>query len=132
MIARWRGFMQMIWIHLPNHFTKIPHRYEGSNCDEVTVAMKNCDPNGHLSMYISKIVSTFNWGRCYAFSDKLFVINKDNVKYLKDGKISRKTNTIIKHKYFPSHPGNLYLLFIVYPFHQEKGTLNWAYFYILW
>ena len=41
--------------------------YEGPLDDECAVAMKNCDPNGHLMMYISKMVPTSDKGRFYAF-----------------------------------------------------------------
>ena len=41
--------------------------YEGTLDDEAAVAMKNCDPNGPLMMYISKMVPTSDKGRFYAF-----------------------------------------------------------------
>jgi len=41
--------------------------YEGPLDDEAAVAMKNCDPNGPLMMYISKMVPTTDKGRFYAF-----------------------------------------------------------------
>jgi elongation factor 2 len=41
--------------------------YEGPLDDESAVAMKNCDPNGPLMMYISKMVPTTDKGRFYAF-----------------------------------------------------------------
>jgi len=62
---------QMIVIHLPSPVTAQKYRaemlYEGPLDDEVSVAMKNCDPNGHLMMYISKMVPTSDKGRFYAF-----------------------------------------------------------------
>ena len=62
---------QMIVIHLPSPVTAQRYRtdmlYEGPLDDEAAVAMKNCDPNGPLMMYISKMVPTSNKGRFYAF-----------------------------------------------------------------
>merc|ERR1712141_399378 len=41
--------------------------YEGPLDGECCTAMKNCDPNGHLMMYISKMVPTSDKGRFFAF-----------------------------------------------------------------
>jgi len=41
--------------------------YEGPQDDESAIAMKTCDPNGPLMMYISKMVPTTDKGRFYAF-----------------------------------------------------------------
>merc|ERR1712180_359493 len=41
--------------------------YEGRNDDEACLGIKNCDPNGPLMMYISKMVPTSDKGRFYAF-----------------------------------------------------------------
>jgi elongation factor 2 len=63
--------LQMICIFLPSPVTAQRYRtemlYEGPQDDEVAVAMKNCDPNGHLMMYVSKMVPTSDKGRFYAF-----------------------------------------------------------------
>jgi len=65
------AMFQMIVIHLPSPVTAQKYRaemlYEGPLDDECAVAMKNCDPNGHLMMYISKMVPTSDKGRFYAF-----------------------------------------------------------------
>ena len=62
---------QMIVIHLPSPVTAQRYRtdmlYEGPLDDEAAVAMKNCDPEGPLMMYISKMVPTSDKGRFYAF-----------------------------------------------------------------
>merc|ERR1739844_62898 len=62
---------QMITVHLPSPVTAQKYRadqlYEGPLDDEACVAMRNCDPNGHLMMYISKMVPTSDKGRFYAF-----------------------------------------------------------------
>jgi elongation factor 2 len=61
----------MIIIHLPSPVTAQKYRtdmlYEGPNDDAAAVAMRNCDPNGPLMMYISKMVPTSDKGRFYAF-----------------------------------------------------------------
>jgi len=63
--------LQMICIHLPSPVTAQRYRtdllYEGPQDDEAAIAMKNCDANGPLMMYISKMVPTSDKGRFYAF-----------------------------------------------------------------
>jgi elongation factor 2 len=63
--------LQMICIHLPSPVTAQRYRtdllYEGPQDDEAAVAMKTCDPNGPLMMYISKMVPTTDKGCFYAF-----------------------------------------------------------------
>merc|ERR1719207_159637 len=41
--------------------------YEGPMDDEAALAMKSCDPDGPLMMYVSKMVPTNDKGRFYAF-----------------------------------------------------------------
>jgi len=61
----------MICIHLPSPVTAQKYRtemlYEGPSDDVVANAMKTCDPEGPLMMYISKMVPTSDKGRFYAF-----------------------------------------------------------------
>lgn len=65
------ALLQMITIHLPSPVTAQKYRiellYEGPQDDAAAVAMKACDPNGPLMMYISKMVPTSDKGRFYAF-----------------------------------------------------------------
>jgi len=65
------AMFQMIVIHLPSPVTAQKYRaaalYEGPADDQSCVAMTNCDPNGPLMMYISKMVPTSDKGRFYAF-----------------------------------------------------------------
>merc|ERR1719481_796534 len=65
------AMFQMIVIHLPSPVTAQKYRaeplYEGPPDDEACVAIKNCDPNGPLMMYVSKMVPTSDKGRFYAF-----------------------------------------------------------------
>merc|ERR1712241_1642900 len=64
------GF-QMITVHLPSPVTAQKYRaeslYEGPLDDECCTAMKTCNPDGPLMMYISKMVPTSDKGRFYAF-----------------------------------------------------------------
>merc|ERR1719311_488604 len=63
--------LQMIAIHLPSPLTAQNYRmeqlYEGPKDDAVATAFKNCDPDGPLMAYISKMVPTSDKGRFYAF-----------------------------------------------------------------
>lgn len=63
--------LQMICMHLPSPLTAQKYRmemlYEGPHDDEAAVAIKNCDSNGPLMMYVSKMVPTSDKGRFYAF-----------------------------------------------------------------
>merc|ERR1712024_264451 len=63
--------LQMIAIHLPSPVASQKYRaaalYEGPQDDEAALAMKTCNPNGPLMMYISKMVPTSDKGRFYAF-----------------------------------------------------------------
>lgn len=65
------SLLQMIAIHLPSPVVAQKYRmemlYEGPLDDEAAIAVKNCDPDGPLMMYISKMVPTTDKGRFYAF-----------------------------------------------------------------
>lgn len=65
------AMLQMITIHLPSPVTSQRYRmemlYEGPHDDPCAVAIKNCDANGPLVMYVSKMVPTTDKGRFYAF-----------------------------------------------------------------
>merc|ERR1719376_1663579 len=65
------AMFMMICIHLPSPVTAQRYRgellYEGPQDDEVAVAIKNCNPDGPLCMYVSKMVPTTDKGRFYAF-----------------------------------------------------------------
>lgn len=65
------ALMQMIAIHLPSPVIAQKYRmellYEGPHDDEAAIAVRDCDPNGPLMMYVSKMVPTSDKGRFYAF-----------------------------------------------------------------
>lgn len=63
--------LQMIAIHLPSPVTAQKYRvetlYEGPMDDKAALGIRNCDPEGPLMMYVSKMVPTSDKGRFYAF-----------------------------------------------------------------
>ncbi|KAJ3414870.1 Elongation factor 2 [Chytridiales sp. JEL 0842] len=65
------ALLEMIVINLPSPPTAQAYRmenlYEGPHDDECAIAIKNCDPNGPLMLYVSKMVPTSDKGRFYAF-----------------------------------------------------------------
>merc|ERR1712047_99679 len=65
------AMFQMIVIHLPSPVTAQKYRaellYEGPHDDAACMGIKNCDPDGPLMMYVSKMVPTSDKGRFYAF-----------------------------------------------------------------
>jgi elongation factor 2 len=65
------SLLEMIVINLPSPATAQRYRvetlYEGPMDDESAIAIRDCDPNGPLVVYISKMVPTSDKGRFYAF-----------------------------------------------------------------
>lgn len=65
------SLLEMIVLHLPSPRAaqqyRTDHLYEGPVDDECAMAMKACDPEGPLMMYVSKMVPTADAGRFYAF-----------------------------------------------------------------
>jgi elongation factor 2 len=65
------GLLEMIVLHLPSPATAQRYRvdtlYEGPLDDQTATAIRNCDPNGPMSMYVSKMVPTSDKGRFFAF-----------------------------------------------------------------
>lgn len=65
------ALLEMLVIHLPSPKKAQQYRaemlYEGPIDDECGQAIKNCDPNGPLMLYVSKMVPTSDKGRFYAF-----------------------------------------------------------------
>ncbi|KAL7722262.1 Elongation factor 2 [Entamoeba marina] len=63
--------LEMIVVHLPSPVVAQKYRtdnlYTGDLDDPIATAMKNCDENGPLMMYISKMVPSNDKGRFYAF-----------------------------------------------------------------
>ena len=65
------SLIEMIIIHLPSPKASQKYRtsylYQGPLDDECAKAMMECDPNGPVMMFISKMVPTNDNGRFYAF-----------------------------------------------------------------
>ncbi|KAJ1867303.1 translation elongation factor 2 [Coemansia sp. RSA 989] len=65
------ALMEMICIHLPSPKVAQKYRvaglYEGPLDDNCAKGIANCDPNGPLMLYVSKMVPTSDKGRFYAF-----------------------------------------------------------------
>jgi len=65
------ALLEMIVLHLPSPVTaqkyRVQNLYEGPQDDECAIAIRDCDPNGPLMLYISKMVPTSDKGRFYAF-----------------------------------------------------------------
>merc|ERR1719335_513328 len=65
------AMFQMIVIHLPSPVTAQKYRaellYEGPSDDAACQAIRNCDTEAPLMMYVSKMVPTSDKGRFYAF-----------------------------------------------------------------
>jgi len=63
--------LEMIVIHLPSPVVaqryRVENLYDGPMDDEVANAIRTCDVNGPLCMYVSKMVPTSDKGRFYAF-----------------------------------------------------------------
>jgi len=63
--------LEMIVVHLPSPVAAQSYRcatlYDGPPDDEAADAIRKCDPEGPLMMYISKMVPTSDKGRFYAF-----------------------------------------------------------------
>merc|ERR1712088_211063 len=95
------AMFQMIVIHLPSPVTAQKYRmeqlYEGPKDDAVALAFKNCDADGPLMAYISKMVPTSDKGRFYAFG-RVFA-----------GKIATGQKVrIMGPNYFPGEKADLY------------------------
>lgn len=65
------ALLEMVVLHLPSPATAQAYRaetlYEGPNDDEAYTAIKNCDSDAGLMLYVSKMVPTSDKGRFYAF-----------------------------------------------------------------
>eukprot|EP00178_Gracilaria_changii_P005930 TRINITY_DN2011_c0_g1_i1.p1 TRINITY_DN2011_c0_g1~~TRINITY_DN2011_c0_g1_i1.p1 ORF type:complete len:662 (+),score=121.38 TRINITY_DN2011_c0_g1_i1:146-1987(+) len=65
------ALLEMIVEHLPSPVTAQGYRYnqlyEGPEDDAAAIGIKNCDPNGPLMVYISKMVPTADKGRFVGF-----------------------------------------------------------------
>ena len=65
------ALLEMVVINLPSPVVAQRYRvetlYEGPMDDENAIGIRDCDPNGPLMLYVSKMVPTSDKGRFYAF-----------------------------------------------------------------
>ena len=65
------ALLEMMVMHLPSPAVaqryRVENLYEGPQDDECANGIRNCDPNGPLMLYVSKMVPTSDKGRFYAF-----------------------------------------------------------------
>eukprot|EP01121_Diplochlamys_sp_Union-15-3_P008695 TRINITY_DN232_c0_g1_i10.p1 TRINITY_DN232_c0_g1~~TRINITY_DN232_c0_g1_i10.p1 ORF type:complete len:841 (-),score=214.23 TRINITY_DN232_c0_g1_i10:28-2550(-) len=65
------ALLEMIVVHLPSPVAaqkyRVENLYEGPKDDEAATAIRNCNPDGPLILYVSKMVPTTDKGRFYAF-----------------------------------------------------------------
>lgn len=74
-MQRWidasNAILEMMVVHLPSPRAAQKYRYkylyEGPEDDACAIGMRDCDVNGPLMMYVSKMVPTSDKGRFYAF-----------------------------------------------------------------
>ena len=78
------ALLEMIVIHLPSPVTAQAYRadtlYEGPQDDECATAIRECNPQGPLMLYVSKMVPTSDKGRFYAFGRVFSGIVKAGLK----------------------------------------------------
>ncbi|KAL1994838.1 hypothetical protein VTN49DRAFT_1025 [Thermomyces lanuginosus] len=65
------ALLEMMVLHLPSPVTAQRYRaetlYEGPTDDEACISIRDCNPQGPLMLYVSKMVPTSDKGRFYAF-----------------------------------------------------------------
>jgi len=66
-----QALLEMMVVHLPSPAKaqryRVENLYQGPMDDASATSIRNCDPNGPLVMYVSKMVPTPDKGRFYAF-----------------------------------------------------------------
>jgi elongation factor 2 len=92
------ALLEMIVLHLPSPIEaqayRVDHLYTGPKGDPYYEAIKNCDPDGPLVMYVSKMFPTADYSRFFAFG-RVF-----------SGTIKATDVHIQDPAYIPGEPGN--------------------------
>ena len=67
----WQALLEMMIWHLPSpgqaQKYRVENLYEGPLDDQYATAIRNCDPNGPLMLYVSKMIPATDKGRFFAF-----------------------------------------------------------------
>ena len=70
-LALFQALLEMMIWHLPSPAKaqkyRVDNLYEGPLDDIYASAIRNCDPNGPLMLYVSKLIPAQDKGRFYAF-----------------------------------------------------------------
>ncbi|CAO3635076.1 unnamed protein product [Cunninghamella echinulata] len=147
-----KALLEMICIHLPSPETaqtyRVPHLYQGPMDDGYARGMQQCNPQGPLMVYVSKIVPfTFSkdGGQFYAFGrvfsgtvrNGLPILMLDSTykssgakKFNSDGLITTIQETfVIRGKYMVAtesdcSAGNIVCLVCKDPFNMKSGTIT--------
>lgn len=94
------ALLEMIIVHLPSPIVaqkyRVDHLYSGPKGDKYYEGIKNCDPNGPLVMYVSKLFPSKDLSRFYAFG-RVF-----------SGKIEATNINIQSPDYIVGSPSNRY------------------------
>jgi elongation factor 2 len=65
------ALLEMMIFHLPSPYTaqryRVENLYEGPLDDKYAAAIRNCDPDGPLMLYVSKMIPASDKGRFFAF-----------------------------------------------------------------
>ncbi|CAE5967048.1 unnamed protein product [Arabidopsis arenosa] len=65
------ALLEMMIFHLPSPYTaqryRVENLYEGPLDDKYAAAIRNCDPEGPLMLYVSKMIPASDKGRFFAF-----------------------------------------------------------------
>jgi elongation factor 2 len=98
------ALLEMLVVHLPSPVKAQKYRYEnlyeGPLDDECAVAIRDCNPEGPLMLYVSKMVPTTDKGRFYAFGRVFSGTVKTGQKVRIMGpayQIGKKTDLFIKN-----------------------------------
>lgn len=138
------AILEMMVIHLPSPLKAQKYRYsylyEGPKDDPCAIAIRDCDVNGPLMMYVSKMIPTSDKGRFYAygrvFSGKVSTglkVNMFGPNYVPGKKLDKYVGNIQrtvlmmgrKTEFVPDIPcGNIAALVGIDKYLSKTGTIT--------